>query len=78
MKFKIGDKVRILPSAVGIGVKKSEVGKIVRITKIYSQDNIMITDSRGGRRGDWHVNDFNIVAVVEMGQQLVFDFVGDV
>ena len=75
MKFKVGDKVKILPSATIIGVRESEVGKIVNIRSIYDEsDGIMIHDSRGKEYGCWCVNDYDIIPFVEIGQQLLFDF----
>ena len=76
MKFKIGDKVRILPSAATIGVLKSEVGKIVKITgiSIFSTNDIMISDSRGDAYGCWCVNEYDIAPAIKVGQQLLFEF----
>jgi serine acetyltransferase len=74
-KFKIGDKVKILPSATTIGVRESEVGKVVNIRSIYNEsDGIMITDSRGVEYGCWCVNDYDITPAIKVGQQLLFDF----
>ena len=74
-KFKIGDKVKILPSATIIGVRESEVGKTVLIRSIYNEsDGIMITDSRGGGYGCWCVNSYDIAPFVVKGQQLLFEF----
>ena len=75
MKFKVGDKVKILPSAVVIGVLASEVGKVVKIRGIYNGiDGIMISDSRGDTYGCWAVNYDDIAPVIVKGQQLLFDF----
>ena len=73
MKFKIGDKVRILPSANFIGVLKSEIGKIVKITGIstFNTNDIMISDSRGDTHGCWCVNEYDIAPVIKVGQQLL-------
>ena len=73
MNFKIGDKVKILPSATIIGVLESEVGKIVKVIGGYGSD-ILVSDSRGNEHGCWCVNDYDIIPFVEIGQQLVFDF----
>ena len=75
MKFKTGDKVKILPSATIIGVLASEVGKVVKIRGIYNGvDGIMISDSRGFEYGCWCVNENDIVPAIKVGQQLLFDF----
>lgn len=70
-KFKIGDKVRVLPSAVAINVKKSEVGTIQTILRVESLDTIIITDSGGGS-WDVYPNDITLVPVI--GQQSLFSF----
>ena len=75
MKFKIGDKVKILPSATIIGVWESEVGKTVSIRSIYNESaGVMITDSRGEGYGLWCVNSYDIAPVIKVGQQLLFSF----
>jgi len=76
MGFKIGDKVKILPSATIIGVLKSEIGKIVKITgvSISNSNDIMISDSRGEQYDCWIVNEYDVASVVKVGQQLLFDF----
>ena len=74
MKFKIGDKVRILPSAMLTGVSETEIGKVVKITKMNFLDCIMISDSRGDTYGCWAVNYDDIAPVIVKGQQLLFDF----
>lgn len=74
--FKVGDKVRILPSAVFIGVRKSEVGRIVEIRRIISPNSIMISNSSGDRYACWRVSDYNIAFYIKVGQQLLFDFMG--
>ena len=71
MKFKIGDKVKILPSAVAIGVSESEVGTIQTILRVESLDTIIITDSGGGC---WHVDPKDITSTIKIGQQLLFNF----
>jgi len=79
MKFKVGDKVKILPSAVGIGVLEEAIGKAGIITdcsylgryiRVY-MDNVC---SIKGYRRDWAVNESDIAPVIVVGQQLLFDF----
>jgi len=72
-KFKIGDRVKILPSAVTIGVAEREVGKVAKVTGGCGSD-IMISDSRGCEYASWCVNDYDIIPFIEIGQQLLFDF----
>lgn len=77
MKFKVGDKVKILPSAMNISVGAREIGKITKIKTINSPNDIMIYDSRGKEYGCWCVNDYNIALVIVKGQQLLFDFMSE-
>ena len=71
MKFKIGDKIKILSSAVAIGVSRSEVGTIQIVTDIMDSTTIIITDSNGG---EWGVEPDQIEHVIKVGQQLLFNF----
>ncbi len=71
LKFKVGDKVKILPSAVDIGVSKSEVGTTQTILRVENLDTIIITSSDGG---SWDVYSDDIIPVIVIGQQLLFDF----
>ena len=71
VKFKIGDKVKILPSAVVIGVSESEVGTIQTILQVESLDTIIITDSGVCC---WRVGPRDITSVIKIGQQLLFNF----
>lgn len=73
--FKVGDKVKILPSAVDIGVSERQIGKIVKINSINNLNSIMIGDSRGNIYGDWCVSKENIALATEIGQQLLFNFI---
>ena len=79
MKFKIGDKVKILPSAVDGGVGERNVGKIGVITYHASGDYfcvLMDYDSRDGLT--WAVYPNQMEHVIKVGQQLLFSFMGDV
>lgn len=71
MKFKIGDKVKILPSAAYIGVEENEIGTTQTIIRVESLDTIVITDTDGGY---WHVDPHDIIPVIKVGQQLLFSF----
>lgn len=71
MKFKIGDKVKILPSATCIGVNESEVGTTQTIIRVVSSTTIIVTDTGGGC---WHVDPSDITPVIKTGQQLLFSF----
>ena len=70
MKFKVGDKVRILPSAVDIGVDESEVGEVVKIKKI-EPDGLRISDSRGQGMICWYVSESDVAHVMKIGEQLL-------
>ena len=73
MKFKVGDKVRILPSAINICVNPSEVGVIATIKKIYSPIQIIIRTPTQ-KFGSWVVHEEHIESIIKPGQQLVFAF----
>lgn len=71
MKFKIGDRVRVLPSAVYIGVREREIDKVVEVRRIINLDEIMIEDSRGSGYGCWCVRRCDIIPFIKKGQQLL-------
>lgn len=80
-KFKVDDKVRILPSAVDIGVYHGEFGKIGMITSIDTIRGSMqvkmdkpCTISGHTFRFTWYVVFSQIEPVVVIGQQLLFNF----
>lgn len=74
MKFKIGDKVRILPSAVNGGVSKKDVGKIGKIIDYRSGGyfNVLMCDDPSPF--PWGVCSDQMEPVVRIGQQLLFLF----
>ncbi len=78
MKFKVGDRVRILPSAIDIMVAEDEVGKIGVITLYDSTKNIIVLMDKprreSGYRVDWCVDSSQIEPVIKIGQQLMFSF----
>ncbi len=82
MKFKRGDKVRILPLATSVMVAEDEVGKTGVITSISSLENnfngiIVYMDKirkGSGVRLNWIVESSMIEPAVEVGQQLLFNF----
>ena len=79
-KFKKGDKVRVLPSAIRMGVYGGEVGKTGIIVgrdcfdylRVY-MDKLSTIGNHTEKR-TWSVNWDDIEPVVKVGQQLVFDF----
>ena len=74
MKFKVGDRVKILPSATTVGVWASEVGKIGKITRISGLgDSLLIKmDKNEEREGyTWSVKSYQITIAKEIGQQLL-------
>ena len=77
MKFKVGDKVKVLPSAVNIGVDKSDVGKIGVIFEIESPESILIKTTYT-ENWFWCVYPKDIVPVIKVGQQLIFSFMEDI
>lgn len=76
-KFKIGDKVRILPSAMNGGVSEKSVGKIAKITKYCAGggyfDVIMDSGQDAGLNNHlpWAVYSDQIERVIIPGQQLL-------
>jgi len=75
MKFKIGDKVRILPSAVDGGVSEKAVGKTGVITYHVPGDYFcVLMDYERERGGTWVVYPCQMEPVVVIGQQLLFEF----
>ncbi len=75
VKFKIGDKVKILPSATGVTVWKEEVGKIGRVTSIrYDSFYVRMLNPCKGKLRLWSVGDNMIALIVKVGQQLLFEF----
>jgi hypothetical protein len=73
-KFKVGDKIRILSSAVLVGVTSKEIGTIQIITGLPDLETIIITSSGGGQ---WWVDPPDIEHGEEVGTQLVFDFMSE-
>ena len=82
MKFKVGDKVKILLSATSVGVEREEVGKVGVITRM---ENRVCEDYGIGvkmnevceTRGyipTWNVGEGMIVLSPQKNEQLVFDF----
>ena len=71
MKFKVGDKVRVLPCAVSAGMREDEVGTLQIVVKILHPTTVLITDSVSGH---WWVGPDKIKLVSRVGEQLVFSF----
>lgn len=73
--FKVGDKVKILPSATDVMVAEDEVGKTGVITVYFSskQINVFMDKVRkeSGYRVDWSVDSSQIEPVLVVGQQLL-------
>ncbi|KKN73116.1 hypothetical protein LCGC14_0404250 [marine sediment metagenome] len=72
-KFKVGDKVRILPSAIDINVAESEVGAMGKIITVRNQESICV-DTVTKKYLFWVVRGRDIEPVIKVGQQLQFDF----
>ena len=78
-KFKVGDKVRILPSAIDIGVFKSELGGIGVVIDCYYMDiyiRVYMDNvcKETGCRKEWAVRSDQIELFIKVGQQLLFAF----
>jgi hypothetical protein len=78
-KFKVGDKVRILPSAVAGGVDKTDVGKIGRITGWFEGGGYftVVMNHWTTLVWSWAVYPNQMEHAVEIGAQLVFDFMSE-
>lgn len=80
-KFKIGDKVKILPSAVENGVARSSVGKIGRVAKLNKEHGyfcvVMDDDGIIQPVNGWVVFPDEVELVVIKGQQLLFSFMNE-
>ena len=77
MKFKIGDKVKILSLATGVGVESEDVGKAGVITNIGSWDIMVKMDEVCKIRGhkcDWSVGAHMIELSPRKNEQLLFSF----
>ena len=78
-KFKVGDKVRILPSAVNGGVGEKAVGEIGTITYYSLSDYFcVLMDYEKENGGTWAVYPCQMEPVIKVGQQLVFDFMEEI
>ena len=75
MKFKKGDRVRVLPSAVDVSVPEDEVGKTGIITNYHSLKLILVLMDKpcmeNGHRCDWCVESHHIEPMIKVGQQLL-------
>jgi len=80
MKFKVGDKVKILPSAIEVGIHPIEFGKIGKIVKIdTSWGEVMVLMDKSSTINNftyqrkWYTKLIHIKPISETGQ-LLFDF----
>jgi len=76
MKFKVGDNVRILPSATGVMVAEDEVGKTGVITSygLLGKSIVVLMDKprkASSHRFNWCVDSSQIELVGVPGQQLL-------
>ena len=77
--FVVGDKVRILPSALDVNVPKDEIGKKGVVRKFMDIQDYMLVlmdkpRNRDGYRYDWTVRPNHIELVINVGQKLQFAF----
>ena len=78
-KFKVGDKVRILPSAFTDGVNKGDLGREAIVEENEPNDSMYIRMVPPNfTRKNWWVNGRNLKHVIRVGQQLMFSFMSDV
>ncbi len=81
-KFKLGDKVKILPRATTVSVEREEVGKTGVITSISSLENnfngIIVYMDKICKVRDfrckWSVGYGMVELCVKKNEQLLFDF----
>ncbi len=84
MRFKVGDKVKILPSALDVAVWKEEVGKIGRAISIFPQGNgsqrlyVKMLNPCVGKLRQWSMSNRHVVLIPKVGRQLMFSFMSDV
>ena len=78
MKFKIGDKVKILLSAVNAGVSEHAVGKTGRIIEYCERGYyfLVLMDEYKESNSDlpWAVSSNQMEPAIKVGQQLLFKF----
>ena len=79
MKYKVGQRVRLLPSATKVMVPYDEVGKPGKLTFVTSDGfnmNIHMDKPREGNRlaNSWGISHYHIESIIEKGQQLLFSF----
>lgn len=81
MKFKIGDKVLLLPGVVlDDGVATYAVGKTGKVIKAYPEYYLVHMDKPGKNdyTHTWAVDECNIAPIIVKGQQLIFSFMEDI
>jgi len=80
MKFKVNDRVKILPSATETGVLNSEVGKIgiVIATHDFTDGSqillVQMLNLCRGKYQKWTISSRYIDIATKIGEQLLFDF----
>ena len=82
MKFKVGDKVKILSRATMVGVEREDVGKVGVVASIsgylteYSGILVKMNDVCKAREciPTWSVGSTMIALTPRKNEQLVFDF----
>ena len=78
MKYKIGQRVRLLPSAINDGVYSEDCGKEGTIVQSDLPEYLQIEmKSPICRRRYWYASPENIEQVIVKGQQLLFSFMED-
>jgi len=74
MKYKIGQRVKFLPSAREDGIPRSAIGKDCIITTSDIPPFLRVRMIPPFVREYWYVNRNHIERVIQIGQQLLFPF----
>jgi len=68
--IKVGDKVRILPSAISVWVDELSIGHVCEVVDICGPNDILVKD--GNRQ--WGLGCEHWEPYIKKDEQLVFDF----
>lgn len=80
-KFKVGDRVRILPSAASDGVASrafNKTGKIITTDYHHFIYAVYMDNEQYNNGGwEWVVSSCNLIPSIRKGQQLLFPFMSE-
>ena len=78
MRFKVGDRVEILPLVTGVGVEEEEIGKVGVVSHVFSDTDVMVKMNEVCKaRGcipEWSVGVEMIKLLPGKNEQLLFSF----